>query len=86
MVRRASGGGMCRLSICILLLPRFTSETLSRPGQGLPPGGGVYCIIFPNLSDRAVHGLGASLQLDTASRSQLGSNTTILQPFYAFSL
>ena len=44
-----------------------------------------YLHVFPNLSERAVHGLGVTLQFDTASRSQLGSNTTILQPFYALS-
>jgi len=41
--------------------------------------------VFPNLSDRAVHGLGASLQLDTATQSELGSGTTVIEPFYALS-
>ena len=44
-----------------------------------------YLHVFPNLSDRAVHGLGVSLQLDTATQSELGSGTTILEPFYALS-
>ncbi len=41
--------------------------------------------VFPNLSERAVHGLGLSIQLDTSSQSQLGSSTTVLEPFYALS-
>ena len=44
-----------------------------------------YLHVFPNLSERAVHGLGAFLQLDTATQSELGSGTTLLEPFYALS-
>lgn len=44
-----------------------------------------YLHVFPNLSERAVHGLGASLQLDTATQSELGSGTTVLEPFYVLS-
>jgi len=44
-----------------------------------------YLHVFPNLSEKAVHGLGASLQLDTATNSELGSGTTVIQPFYALS-
>ncbi|MGH9427196.1 MAG: hypothetical protein ACRD2L_12940, partial [Terriglobia bacterium] len=44
-----------------------------------------YLHVFPNLSDRVVHGLGASLQLDTATQSELGSGTTVVEPFYVLS-
>jgi len=44
-----------------------------------------YLHVFPNLSEKAVHGLGASLQLDTATQSELGSGTTVLEPFYVLS-
>ncbi len=44
-----------------------------------------YLHVFPNLSEKAVHGLGLALQLDTATNSELGSGTTVLEPFYALS-
>lgn len=44
-----------------------------------------YLHVFPNLSEKAVHGLGLSLQLGTATNSELGSGTTVIEPFYALS-
>ena len=35
------------------------------------------------LGERFLHGLGATLQIDSASNSQLGAGTTVLEPFYA---